>query len=211
VLPPWREKYNQLQTFVLGEQSQVYPGAPAGIVFAGDRGIPATLAPTRWMDFSPRFGIAYAPSFQGGPLGTFFGGPGKSSLHAGFGLFHTAIEGLSAGIMSACAPYGYDYDSTIGRPLFNEPFVSAATGASYGQPFPSPVPAFGASRIHPNSTVDWSKYSPITGDPAFYYRNVSPYTENYNASWEREFRTGTFFRVSYVGLAGAPAVGSDFG
>ena len=28
LLPPWREKYNQLQTLVLGEQSRVYPGAP---------------------------------------------------------------------------------------------------------------------------------------------------------------------------------------
>ncbi len=26
VLPPWHEKYNQLQTFVLGQQSEVYPG-----------------------------------------------------------------------------------------------------------------------------------------------------------------------------------------
>ncbi len=33
VLPPWHEKYNQIQTFVLGEQSQVYPNAPQGIVF----------------------------------------------------------------------------------------------------------------------------------------------------------------------------------
>ena len=40
VLPPWREKYNQLQTFVLGEQSKVYPNAPPGIVFPGDSGIP---------------------------------------------------------------------------------------------------------------------------------------------------------------------------
>ena len=40
VLPPWSEKYNQLQTFVLGQQSVVYPGAPTGIVFPGDAGIP---------------------------------------------------------------------------------------------------------------------------------------------------------------------------
>jgi Carboxypeptidase regulatory-like domain len=199
VLPPWREKYNQLQTFVLGQQSQVYPGAPAGIVFPGDRGIPNTLAPTRWTDFSPRLGIAYSPNLDDGILRDFFGGPGKSSLHAGFGLFHTSIEGLSAGIMSACAPYGYDYDSTGGRPLFNEPFVSATTGGTNGQPFPSPIPAFGASVSHPNTTVNWSKYSPITGDPAFYYRNVSPYTESYNLSFERELASGTFLRASYVG------------
>jgi len=199
VLPPWREKYNQLQTFVLGQKSAVYPGAPQGMVFPGDRGIPDTLAPTRWTDFAPRLGLAYSPRFGEGLLGVIFGGSGKSSIHAGGGLFHTAFEGLSAGIMSACAPYGYDYDSTGGHPLFEEPFVSATTGLTNGQPFPSPVPKFGASPTHPNSIVDWSKYSPITGDPAFYYRNVSPYSETYNVSVEREFPRSTFLRLSYVG------------
>ena len=199
VLPPWHEKYNQLQTFVLGQQSLVYPDAPEGIVFPGDRGIPATLAPTRWADFAPRVGLAYSPNFADGPMGALFGGAGKSSIHAGFGFFHTALEGLSAGIMSACAPYGYDYDSTGGHPLFSEPFVSATTGLTNGQPFPSPMPKFGASPSHPNTTVDWSKYTPITGDPAFYYRNTSPYSATYNVSWERELPGTTFLRLSYIG------------
>jgi len=199
VLPPWHEKYNQLQTFVLGQQSEVYPGAPQGIVFPGDRGIPATLAPTDWHNFVPRIGIAYSPQDEDGLIGKLFGGAGKSSIRAGFGIFHTAYEGLSAGIMSACAPYGYDYDSTVGQPLFNEPFVSATTGLNNGQPFPSPIPPFGASPSHPNTTVDWSKYTPITGDPAFYYRNTSPYTESYMLSVERELTTATFMKVSYVG------------
>lgn len=114
-------------------------------------------------------------------------------------MFYTAFEGLSAGIMSACPPYGYDFDSTVGHPLFEEPFVSASTGTTNGQPFPSPIPTFGASRQHPNTTVDWSKYSPITGDPAFYYRNASPYTESYNLSVERGFGQNTIFTVGYVG------------
>ncbi len=199
VLPPWHEKYNQLQTFVLGEQSRVYPGAPEGIVFPGDPGVPNTLAPTKWTNFAPRFGVAYSPDINSGILGRIFGGAGKSSLRAGGGIFYTAFEGLSAGIMSACAPYGYDYDSTGGHPLFDEPFVSATTGQSYGQPYPSPIPAFGASPSHPNTTVDWSKYNPITGDPAFYYRNTSPYTESYNLSWERQLAGDTFLTFSYVG------------
>jgi outer membrane receptor for ferrienterochelin and colicin len=33
VLPPWNEKFNQLQTLVLGEQSRVYPGAPEDLSF----------------------------------------------------------------------------------------------------------------------------------------------------------------------------------
>ncbi len=199
MLPPWREKYNQLQTFVLGQQSEVYPGAPQGMVFPGDRGVPSSLSPAKWNNFSPRFGIAYAPNWSSRWAERLFGGPGKTNLRAGYGLFYTAFEGLSAGIMSACPPYGYDYDSTVGHPLFDEPFVSASTGATNGQPFPSPIPSFGASRQHPNTTVDWSKYSPITGDPAFYYRNASPYTESYSASIERELRAGTTLTLGYVG------------
>ena len=35
---PWWEKYNQVQTYVAGEQSVVYPGAPRGMVFPGRPG-----------------------------------------------------------------------------------------------------------------------------------------------------------------------------
>ena len=199
MLPPWREKYNQLQTFVLDQQSEVYPGAPRGMVFPGDRGVPSTLSPTKWSNFSPRFGIAYAPNWKSEWMQRLMGGTGKTNLRAGFGVFYTAFEGLSAGIMSACPPYGYDYDSTVGHPLFDEPFVSASTGATNGQPFPSPIPTFGASRQHPNTTVDWSKYLPITGDPAFYFRNASPYTESYNVSLERALGQETTFTLGYVG------------
>jgi hypothetical protein len=199
MLPPWREKFNQLQTFVLGQQSEVYPGAPRGMVFPGDRGVPSTLTPTTWGNFSPRLGVAYSPRRTDGWASKIFGGAGKSSIRAGFGIFYTAFEGLSAGIMSACPPYGYDYDSTVGHPLFDEPFVSASNGSTKGQPFPSPIPKFGATISHPNTTVDWTKYSPITGDPAFYYRNTSPYTESYTFSIQRELRTGTILETGYVG------------
>lgn len=199
VLPPWQEKYNQIQTLVLGEQSVVYPGAPRGLVFPGDPGIPATLAPTKYTNFAPRFGLAYSPKFEGGIAGKIFGGPAKTSIRAGFGMFYTAFEGLSAGIMSANPPYGYDYDSTGGRPLFANPFVSATTGQSVGQPFPSPIPAFGASAKKPNTTVDWSKYDPITGVPSFFHRNLPPYSESYTVSIQRQVAESTVLSLGYVG------------
>ena len=83
MLPPWREKYNQLQTLVLGEQSRVYPGAPQGLVFPGDPGIPSTLAPTRYTDFAPRIGAAYSPEFATGWLGKIFGGRGNEQRARG--------------------------------------------------------------------------------------------------------------------------------
>lgn len=198
LLPPWREKYNQIQTAVVGEQSVVYPGAPAGIVFPGDPGIPATLSPTSYKNFAPRLGLAYAPSFTDGWLGKLFGGPGKTSVRAGFGIFYTAIEGLSAGIMSACPPYGYDYDS-FAPPLFETPFVTAASGQNVGQRFPEPIPTSGASAQHPNSSIDWSQYMPITGMPSFYYRNATPYTESYNFSIQRDLGRHTLLNFGYAG------------
>ena len=57
MLPPWREKYNQLQTFVLDQQSEVYPGAPRGMVFPGDRGVPSTLSATGGRTF-PRASVS---------------------------------------------------------------------------------------------------------------------------------------------------------
>ncbi len=46
-ISPWSEKYNQIQTLALGQQSIVFPTAPEGLVFPGDPGIPNTLAPAQ--------------------------------------------------------------------------------------------------------------------------------------------------------------------
>ena len=139
---PWREKYNQLQTLALGEQSVVYPGAPTGLVFPGDPGIPGTLAPTHYRNLAPRIGLAWSPG-------------AKTSVRAGYGMFYTAFEGLSAGIMSANPPYGYSYTSPA-PPLFEAPFITAATGQNNGQRFPLPFPPFGASAQNPDRNVDWA-------------------------------------------------------
>jgi hypothetical protein len=185
MLPPWREKYNQLQTLALGQQSVVYPGAPPSLVFPGDPGIPSTLAPPSYTNFAPRIGLAYSPA-------------PKTSIRAGYGLFYTAFEGLSAGIMSANPPYGYDYDS-FAPPLFASPFITAASGENVGQRFPSPIPALGASVKNPNAAVDWSQYLPITGVPSFFHKNVTPYSESYTLSVQQEVARDTVLTASYVG------------
>jgi hypothetical protein len=185
LLPPWREKYSQMQTLIPDQQSAVYPGAPAGLVFPGDAGIPNTLAAAKHTNFAPRVGLAYSPNT-------------KTSIRAGYGLFYTAFEGLSAGIMSANPPYGYDYNS-FAPPLFATPFITAASGENVGQRFPSPIPAFGASAKNPNTTVDWSQYLPITGVPSFFHRNVTPYSESYTLSVQREVARDTVLTASFIG------------
>ena len=198
LISPWSEKYDQLQTLVLGEPSRVYLGAPAGLVFPGDPGVPSTLAPTKHNSLAPRLGIAWSPSAQRGLAGKILGGPGGTSIRAGYGLFYTAFEGLSAGIMSANPPFGYDYTS-FAPVLFSEPFIIAASGQNIGQRFPLSFPGFGASTSHPDANIDWSPYLPITGVPSFYRGNEPPYAENVMFSIERRIRKSTLLSASYVG------------
>jgi hypothetical protein len=195
---PWDEKFNQLQTLVKGQQSQVFPNAPQGLVFPGDPGVPRSLAPAR-NNFAPRIGIAWSPAGSSS-LEKFFGGAGSTSIRLGYGMFYTAYEGLSAGIMSANPPYGYTYTSAA-PPLFASPFTIAATGADAGQRFPLQQVAYGASRSNPNATVDWSQFEPLVGIPAVDPNDVTPYAEHWMASFERQFGGSTLATVSYVGAS----------
>ncbi|WP_255551303.1 hypothetical protein [Granulicella sp. dw_53] len=137
LIMPWWEKFNQLQSYIPGAQSTLYPGAPSGLVVAGDPGVPKTVAPTDYANFAPRIGLAYSPRFEQGILSRIFGSNGQSSIRASYGLFYTAFQGLSAGIMYAVPPFGFNYLSP-GRPLLAKPFISAATGVDNGQRFPFP-------------------------------------------------------------------------
>ncbi len=185
-IEPWYEKYNQIATFETGRQSAVFPGAPAGILFPGDAGIPRTLASPGNRDFAPRIGLAYSPD------------NGKTSIRASYGMFYTAIEALSIGISSANAPYGTTYTSPA-PPLFATPFVSASNGQNMGQYFPVQLAPLNTSASHPDSNVDWSQFVPISGMPNYAPNNKIPYTEEYMLSIERELGKNTVLSASYVG------------
>jgi hypothetical protein len=197
-IEPWYEKYNQISTTEPGKQSVVFPGAPAGILYPTDPGVRRTLAPPG-DEFSPRLGLAYSPaSDSDGFLGKILGGPGKSSIRAGFGMYYTSIEALTLGVLAANAPYGTTYSSPA-PPLFSNPFITASNGHDLGQYFPVTFAPLNSSRSHPDSSVDWSQYLPISGIPAYPVSNRIPYTEQYMLSIERQVGDNTLLTASYVG------------
>jgi hypothetical protein len=201
IIMPFWEKYNQLQTWVPGEQSVLYPGALPGLLVPGDPGIPKTLAPTRYKNFAPRLGFAYAPKFDHGFLKALFGSDGKGSIRGSYGIFYTEFPGLAAGIMYGVPPFGYNYLSPA-PPLVATPFITAATGVNNGQRFPFPFPPHNVSRSHPDTSVNWANFAPLAADPFFYYRNQVPYISNYMLSVQREIASRALLTVSYVGNQG---------
>jgi hypothetical protein len=200
-IAPWSEKYNQISTFVPGAQSVVFPGAPPGILYPGDPGVPNTLAPIGNLSFAPRLGVAWSPQAKsGGFVGKVLGTPGTTSVRASFGNFYTAIDALSIGVLAANAPYGTTYTSPE-EPLFATPFVSASDGTNFGQPFPYTFAPLNSSRSHPDASIDWSTYEPISGIPGYDTHNRTPYTEEWMVSLERQGGPNTVFSASYVGTS----------
>jgi Carboxypeptidase regulatory-like domain len=198
---PWYDTGNKLETIVPGEQSVVFPGAPTGYLVPGDPGIPPTLAPTQYHNFSPRLGIAYSPGGDSGWLAKLTGGPGRSSIRAGWGIFYTAIEDATQFQEIGDAPYGLFYVSPV-PPIFEAPYIDRATGNNEGQRFPFTFPPRGVSAQHPDTTFNWAGVEPIIGALAYNHNNVLPYAEDYEFSLQRQFGTDTVVSLSYVGTQG---------
>jgi len=185
---PWYDTQNKIETIIPGQQSVKFPGAPQGYVVAGDPGVPRTLAPTQWHNFSPRLGFAYSPD-------------AKTSIRAGFGMYYTSVEDLSQFLEVGDPPYGLYYGSA-NPPLLEAPYLTRSTLTSVGQRFPFPYPPTNVSPSNPDTTFPWAQVEPLSYDFSFDHRNKLPYSEDYELSIQRQFGANTVLTASYVGNEG---------
>jgi Carboxypeptidase regulatory-like domain len=190
---PFYDTKNRIQTFDPGHQSKIYPDAPEGFVFPGDTGVPRTLAPTQYNRFAPRLGIAYSPGATDGLMAKIFGGPGKTSIRLGGGIYYTAIEDLTLFNEVGDPPFGLFYVSPV--PVYLEEPYKARFGQDPGQRFPFTIPAPGATGI-------WGQYLPISTAPTYKLTNKLPYSEQFNFTIQREISNTVVLTVGYVGSQG---------
>ena len=200
---PWYDTQNKIETIIPGEQSVVFPGAPTGWVVPGDPGVPRTLAPTQWHNFSPRLGLAYSPSSSSGILGKLFGGAGKTSIRVGGGLYYTSVEDLSQFLEVGDPPYGLYYGSS-NPPLLEAPYTVRSTGGLVsGWPrFPFNFPPTNVSAKNPDTSFNWAGVEPISYGFSFAHNNKLPYSEHYEFSLQRQVGSNTVITASYVGNQG---------
>jgi Carboxypeptidase regulatory-like domain len=210
---PLADAGQKVQTFRPGQVSSVYPCqlsdksplfglgdcnstgvTPVGLVVPGDTGIPNGLSETYYKSFAPRIGLAWSPAAQGGFLGKLFGGPGKTSIRAGFGIFYNPVEQLVLEQFSAEPPFG---GSTF---VFNTQFNTPFLGQDGLTRFPNPFNGI----LNPprNQPVDWSLFRPILlfGQAAKNPR--TQYAEQYNLTIQREVAKDLVLQVAYVGRQG---------
>jgi hypothetical protein len=192
---PFYDTKDRIQTFVPGLQSKIYPDAPTGFAFPGDPGVPRTLAPTQYNRFAPRLGIAYSPGATEGLAGKIFGGPGKTSIRVGGGIYYTAIEDVTLFNEVGDAPFGLFWISPV--PVYqDQPYKRRNDPPDpVGNRFPFTIPQPGATGI-------WGQYLPIATAPTYLTTNKLPYAEHFNLTIQREIAKSAVFSIGYVGSRG---------
>jgi outer membrane receptor protein involved in Fe transport len=116
IINPNSDIRNRLSTFVPGQQSQVFPTAPRGILVAGDPGVPAGIAATEYKALMPRVGFAFDPA-----------GKGLWSIRAAYGIFYDPFSnGANLGVQapSSSVPWGQFFQLTGTNVPFVNPFAN---------------------------------------------------------------------------------------
>ncbi len=178
---PLTEILNRVNSFRPGQQSTVFPTAPVGLVFPGDKGISAsTINPDR-NNFGPRIGFAWDPT-----------GTGKLSIRSGFGVFFNTVESELALQFLAAAPFGAQVVAVGSTDMTNPYQTSVAPLAQ--NPFPFKV-------AKPGDTFDFTSVAPVgltMMDPKF----ATPYAFQYDFQVQYQVARDWLVDAAFVGSQG---------
>jgi hypothetical protein len=151
------------------------------------------------LNIAPRFAIAYSPNFSNGILGSLFGGPGKTSIRAGYGLYYDHFGQAIA--------YAYNVAGSPGLLSLSQPPVNAPTVDDSPRltSFTSVPPIGVTTSPVPPSDVTY----PFTTDPFGFAiaetaddKMKTPYSEVADFSIQRELPGGFALEIAYVGRFG---------
>ncbi|HXY10467.1 MAG TPA: carboxypeptidase-like regulatory domain-containing protein [Terriglobales bacterium] len=172
---------------------------PLGLVYPGDPGVPEGLTATYMHAFAPRLGFAWSPNATTGVWAKLFGGPGKSSVRAGWGIYYDTDEELMYASFAAQPPYGGS--TYISNPLFNTPFLTQG-----GVVTPNPFNGF--QTPSPGSPIDFARFRPIVLFGNFPPTLRPQYAEQYHLTIQRELTKDTMLQFGYVGSEGHRLIAS---
>jgi len=202
-----------MAAFYPGQQSTVFPNAPLGVVYSGDKGVHPTGTDHPFRNFGPRIGFAYSPDWGG-----LTGGAGKTSIRGGFGMYYNRTEeelnlqfqgvapnsitsggAANSSVTVACkvsptCPTGTQ--TIVGSPNFANPFADVAGKVpSVADPFPFIAAPSNVAFTAADGNLPVWNFCCSTIDP----KNVDPTAYNYNLTIERQVSASMIANLGYVG------------
>jgi outer membrane receptor protein involved in Fe transport len=171
--------------FAAGRVSTVFPNAPPGLLFYGDKGVPRGGTNAAWKNISPRIGFAYDLT-----------GQQKWVLRGAYGVFYDQ-------------PKNDLYNRFLdGQPFNYTSFVNNGNGTTspilkWEDPYngqPDPIETFvnKGSNQGPDATFG----TDIAGELSFESFHM-PSIQSWNLSVEHQLPWNSLLRVSYVGNKGS--------
>ncbi len=178
---PLTELRNRVSTFRPGQQSTVFPTAPVGLVFPGDKGISGSTYSPDKNNFGPRIGFAWDPT-----------GKGKLSIRSGFGLFYNVPESELTLQYLGAAPYGAQVVAFAATDMTHPYQTSSSPLAQNPFPFHS---------AKPGDKFDFTTVAPVgitRMDPKF----ATPYAFQYDFQVQYQLARDWLADAAYVGSQG---------
>ncbi|MGC2164011.1 MAG: carboxypeptidase-like regulatory domain-containing protein [Silvibacterium sp.] len=183
-------------------ESTVFPGAPPGLTFPGDKGCNRAGGPVaHYNRFGPRMGFAWSPS--SGPS-FLIGQPGSHefSVRGGYGVYYNRDQEEQSLQNLEDPPFllvSFGAGDLGGSPSFTSPFndVSDNPGTSEPNKFPYAIPTPG------DTNIDWAGlYSRLELATFDAKRYTVPYAQNFNLNIQRSLPSNMLLQIGYVGTLG---------
>ena len=170
-------------SFRPGQQSTVFPNAPLGMIFPGDKGLDSALLPTTYGYVEPRIGFSWQP---------------KSLPHTvvrgGYGLFTSPLPYSSYNHAADIAPFSPTFvlnaNPSAGTTInFSNPYASTPSGVSPFPPFAS---------LNQKPPTDSAFQLPVNLGATFSGNFKLGTTESWNLSVDQEFTQNLAVHLAYV-------------
>jgi hypothetical protein len=167
-----------MSAFLANQVSTVYPNAPAGALFYGDKGVPRAFSKNSPWQFSPNVGVAYDPT-----------GNGRWVIRAGAELIYDEVNFFTSQREQQNPPFStaisQTQTSSSGPIQFSSPW---AAGTLTTSPFPRPAIPGPSEPFFPQSQFI------IMGD------HFHPmYVMQWTASVQHQFGHGWQMQLDYIG------------
>ncbi|HZI18690.1 MAG TPA: TonB-dependent receptor [Pyrinomonadaceae bacterium] len=180
---------------VNGQMSTLVDQDPSGPTPAGgfrfelvgkNSGGRSKLYENDWNNFAPRVGFAYSPDFKDGFIAALTGGPGRTSIRGGYGVFYDRVFGNLFSNSSANPPFQRDFFSFAGDFIENV----------------GPVPTQTASPVVQEDEFIFPVLFALPGNNRLQKKFAMPYTQSWNFGVQRQFPGDVLVEADYVGSKG---------